>query len=66
MSWAHVHLVVNHLPVVGGVFALGLLVYLPLHPSLVPLVCLDALDYYEGALFCGEALKDVVPDRDVV
>jgi uncharacterized membrane protein len=27
MNWAHLHLVVNHLPVVGGVFALGLLVY---------------------------------------
>jgi uncharacterized membrane protein len=27
MNWAHVHLLVNHLPVVGSVFALGLLVY---------------------------------------
>ena len=27
MSWAHVHLVVNHLPVVGGVFTVGLFVY---------------------------------------
>jgi uncharacterized membrane protein len=27
MNWAHLHLMLNHLPVVGSLFALGLLLY---------------------------------------
>lgn len=67
MNWAHIHLLLNHVPVLGTVFGLGLLAYAIVRRS--DLLKRAALDVFVAVAlvalpvyFTGEPAEEVVED----